>query len=205
VVALAALLWWGWNQPVFRSWQAEASPVPFFVAMALLPAIGIPVTPFFVLAGAAFGPRIGLVGSILALAANLVLCHWIGRRKLRAWLTRGFSRFGYALPDFDARKQGALRYTLLVKFMPGIPGFARNYLLATAGVPFSLYFVVSMAITGAYGAALVILGESAFRHDGPHMVVAAVLIGLAVTGTWTWRRRQSGLSTARHPHQSFQR
>jgi uncharacterized membrane protein YdjX (TVP38/TMEM64 family) len=193
VVALVALLWWGWNQPVLETWKAEASPVPFFAAMALLPALGIPLTPFFVLAGAAFGTRVGLAGSMIALGVNLILSYWVGRGRLRAWMTHLLSRFGYVLPDFDAREKGAVRLTLLVKFMPGLPGFAKSYLLAMAGVPFALYFVVSMVVTGAYGAGLVVLGESAFHHDSRHVVVAAVLIGVAAVGVWTWRRRRAAV------------
>lgn len=196
VTALIALLWWGWNQPVIRTWKAEASPVPFFVAMALLPAVGIPLTPFFVLAGAAFGIPVGLAGSAMALGMNLIVCHWVGRGKLRTSMTRLLSRFGHALPEFDARKGGAVRLTLLVKFMPGVPAFAKNYLLAIAGVPFAPYFIISLLITGAYGVALVVLGESAFHHDARHGILAAVLIGLAAMGAWIWRRRRAGSSAA---------
>jgi uncharacterized membrane protein YdjX (TVP38/TMEM64 family) len=190
VIALVVLLWWGWNQPVVREWKAEASPVPFFIAMALLPAVGMPLTPFFVLAGAAFGTHTGLVGSMAAVAVNLIVCHWVGRGALRTWVARVFSRFGYTLPSVDARREGALRLVLMVKFMPGLPGFARNYLLAMAGVPFALYFGISMVVTGIYGAALVVLGESAFHHDARHVVAAAVVIVLGAIGVVVWRRRR---------------
>src|SRR5262245_5716772 len=100
VIALVALLWWAWTEPMIRSWKAEAPMVPFFVAMALLPAVGVPLTPFFVLAGAVSGIRIGIAGSIIALSVNLLVCHWVGRGKLRTWMARLLSHFGYTLSDF---------------------------------------------------------------------------------------------------------
>jgi uncharacterized membrane protein YdjX (TVP38/TMEM64 family) len=114
-------------------------------------------------------------------------------------MTRLLSQFGYTLPDFDVKKEGAVRLTLLVKFMPGLPGFAKNYLLAMAGVPFALYFIVSMAISGVYGAALVVLGESAFHHDARHLIVAAVLIGVVAIGAAVWRRTSRHVSAACGP------
>jgi uncharacterized membrane protein YdjX (TVP38/TMEM64 family) len=190
VLALTALIWWGWKHPLMQTWIAEASPIPFFAAMALLPALGVPIGPFFVLAGAAFGIRLGLVGSAAALGVNLLLCYRIGRGRLRRMMARLLGRLGYSLPSFDGRRTGAARFTLLVKLTPGLPAFAKNYLLGLAGVPLRMYFIVGMAVTGTYGAALVILGESAFHHDLRRLVVPALVIALAGIGVWIWRRKQ---------------
>jgi len=189
VAAVAGLLWWAWSRSGVQDWMAEAPPLPFFAAMAVLPALGAPITPFFVLAGAAFGSRLGLAGSAAALAANLTLCHSLARGKLRPRIASLLARFGYTLPDFEVRREGRFRFTLLVKLAPGLPAFAKNYLLGVAGVPFALYFVVSMAITGAYGAALAVLGTAALHHDVGHGVTAAAVLVLAATGAWLWRRR----------------
>jgi len=80
----------------------------------------------------------------------------------------------------------------MVKLTPGLPAFVKNYGLAAAGVPFPTYLGVSMLVTGAYAAALVLLGDSLFEHDfGPALVAAAVVALVAGLGA-LWLRRRRG-------------
>jgi uncharacterized membrane protein YdjX (TVP38/TMEM64 family) len=190
LAVLAAVTWWAWDRGVMTGWKEEAGPVTFFGAMAVLPAIGMPITPFLVLAGATFGVGPGLLGSALALGVNLTLCYAIARSALRPWLESLLRRFEYELPDFEQREGGALRFTLLVKFAPGAPAVAKNYLLGLTGVPFALYFIASMLITGAYAALCVILGGSLFEHDiGRLLIVGGVAVVLCAA-LWWWRKRE---------------
>jgi uncharacterized membrane protein YdjX (TVP38/TMEM64 family) len=159
--------------------------------MALLTVIGIPVTPLFVVAGATFGAAVGLIGSGLALAAALTMSYGIARGRMRRWLESLLRRFGSELPDFGEAGRNALRFTLMVKLTPGLPAFVKNYGLAAAGVPFPTYLGVSMLVTGAYAAALVLLGDSLFEHDfGPALVAAAVVALVAGLGALWFRRRR---------------
>jgi uncharacterized membrane protein YdjX (TVP38/TMEM64 family) len=170
-------------------WIRDAGPLPLFGAMAILPAFGMPLTPFFILAGATFGVARGLLGSGVALALNLALCYWIARSGMRPRLVSLLRRFSYELPDFEEKDKGAVRFTLAVKLAPGVPGFAKNYVLGVAGVPLAVYFGLSMLITGAYATALVVLGESFLEHNLDHTIIAgAVVIALAI-GVWLWRRK----------------
>jgi len=194
VLALAGmvyLLWSAWDHEAFVRWKEQAGPLPFFTAMAILPAIGFPVTPFFILAGATFGVAVGLGGSLLALLANFCLCFWLARSALRPGILRLLKRFSVKLPRFDEGQQRALQFVLMVKFTPGVPAFAKNYLLGVAGVPFALYLVVSMVVTGLYAAAFVVLGESVLEHDVSRTVLAAAVIVVAAVGFWWWRRRKA--------------
>lgn len=174
------------------AWMRESGPLPYFALMALLPAIGAPITPFFLVAGATFGIPVGLIGSALALAMNLTLCHRLARSRLRPLFESLARRFGYEIPDFGKVGNRAVRFTLMVKLAPGVPAFIKNYGLGAAGVPFPLYFGVSMLLTGLYAACLVLLGESLFQHDLTHAALpAAVLVVLALS-VWGWRRWRSG-------------
>lgn len=190
VVGLALLVWSIWDHEAVLAWMGRARPLPFFATMAILPAIGAPLTPLFLLAGATFGVRVGLIGSGLALAANLVLCYWIARSSLRARLASLMRRFDYEIPDFRGASKDAVRFTLMVKLAPGIPGFVKNYGLGVAGVPFALYFAASMLITGAYAACLIVLGESLFEHELNRSLAAAAIVAALAAGLWWWRRRQ---------------
>ncbi|MFW6258468.1 MAG: VTT domain-containing protein [Halochromatium sp.] len=174
-IALLLALWLFWNHERILDWKREADPLSFFLLMAVLPALGFPITPLFVLAGAVFGTLLGLLGSLLALAANLVLCHWIAHSGLRPYLERLLARTRYRLPSFDGRQRSALRFTLLLRITPGVPLFIKNYLLGFSGIPLRLHFRVSMLLTGAYGAGFVLLGESMLKRN-----LAEATIGLLV-------------------------
>jgi uncharacterized membrane protein YdjX (TVP38/TMEM64 family) len=170
----------------------QARPLPFFAAVALLTTVGAPITPLFILAGATFGVRMGLIGSGLALAASLVVTYWIAKG-LRPWIESLLRRFHRELPDFGKAGKSALRFTLMVKLAPGVPQFVKSYGLAVAGVPFPLYLGMSLLITGAYVAALVVLGESLLEHDlGRTVAVAAAFVLLVVLGLWLRRRSRDG-------------
>jgi uncharacterized membrane protein YdjX (TVP38/TMEM64 family) len=172
-------------------WLRNARPAPFFAVIALLPAVGVPLTPLFILAGATFGVRLGLVGTWLALAANLALCYWIAQSGLRPRIESLLRRFSYKLPNFKEARRNAVRFTLAVKLMPG-PQFAKNYLLGVANVPFALYLTASMLITGLYAAAFVVLGESLLDHNRQRAVMAGGVVVVLALGVWALRRRRAG-------------
>jgi uncharacterized membrane protein YdjX (TVP38/TMEM64 family) len=196
VVVLLLLFRSIWDREAFMTALQDAPPIPFFMAMALLPAVGVPLTPLLIAVGATFGIRIGLIGSLLALAANLVISYRIARSGLRPHLERLFARFEYELPNFDGQPRNALRFTLMVKFAPGVPAFVKNYGLGVAGVPFTLYFVASMLITGVYSALLVVVGESLFTHETNQMLWVGGALLLVVLGVYLWRKRSGGRGEA---------
>jgi len=189
LAGLGYLLWSAYDHQAVMAWLGELRPLPFFLAMALLPAIGVPITPFFILAGATFGARGGLVGSWIALGLNLTVCYWIAR-KMRPRFESILRRFGYELPDFRERDKGSVRLTLGIKLAPGMPQFVKNYALGVAGVPFALYLVLSMLVTGIYGALLVVLGESLVDHEVNRALVAVAVLVLLAIVVWMKRRKR---------------
>ncbi len=205
LIVLALLLWSVWDHEALITWMREARPLPFFAAMAVLPALGVPFTPFFILAGATFGGRVGLVGSLLALGANLTLCYWIAQSSLRPRLVRLLRRFDYELPSFERDGKHAVRFALMVKVAPGIPGFVKHYGLGAAGVPFSVYFVASMSITGLYAAGLILLGESLLEHDLAQAAVAVGALAAVAAAFWWLRQRRMRDDRPVRPQRRFAR
>lgn len=190
LLVLGAVLWHAWDHQAFIAWREDAGVVPFFLAMALLPALGVPITPFFIVAGATFGTLVGLAGSALALCSNLLLCYWIARSGLRPWLARLLERTRYDIPDFE-EGTGALRFALLVKLAPGVPLFIKHYLLGMASVPFWIYFAVSGTITGFYAVAFVVLGDSLLEHDLGNGALALAGLAAVALAIYLWRRRMT--------------
>jgi uncharacterized membrane protein YdjX (TVP38/TMEM64 family) len=201
VGALVALGWLGhsvWDHDALMGWIGRASPIPFFALMSLLPAVGVPITPFFVVAGATFGARLGVIGSWVAISVNFALCYFLART-MRPSVETLFRRFGHPLPPVRTGGRSALRFSLALKLAPGVPQVVKSWGLGLAKVPFAICFPVTLLVTGVYAALLILLGESLFRHERTRaLVVAAIVAGVAV-GLWAllrWRRKPSPASPA---------
>jgi uncharacterized membrane protein YdjX (TVP38/TMEM64 family) len=190
VVCLALVVWTVWDHKALMSWIERARPIPFFSAVALLPAFGLPVGPLFVLAGASFGVKLGIAGSLAALGANLALCYWIARR-MRPRLESLFRRFNSRLPNIAESKTSTTRFVLTVKLAPGVPAFVKNYALGLTGIPFGLYFGLGMLITGVYAILLVVVGESLLEHRFDRRLwIALAVVGLGLLLAWRVRARR---------------
>jgi len=189
-LVVAVLSWLIWNGDAVAAFKREAGPLTFFSAMALLPALGFPLTPFFVMAGATFGSRAGLIGCAIALSFNLALCYWIARSGLRRPLLSLLERFDYDIPNFENESRSALRFVVLVKVTPGLPGFVKNYMLGLMGVPFWTFFLASLAFTGAYALALVYLGDSLRDHDISNATLAVLAVLVLALVVWLWCRHK---------------
>lgn len=207
VVALGGLLyllWSIWDHDALMEWLETAHPLPFFVLMALLPTFGLPITPFFIVAGAAFEGWLAATGSAISLGLSLGLCYLLAR-PMRPWLESLLGRFGYKLPDFRSRSTGTFRFLLAVKLAPGIPASLKNYGLAVSGIPFLPYFVVSMLVTGTYGIAIILLGNSLFEHERNRAVLVVSLLAVLALGAWWWRRRGRSKGPGSHDAEPFKR
>src|SRR5690606_26805772 len=83
-----------------------AGPASFFLAMALLPAAGVPLSFFCLTAGSAFGPQLGMpvviLLSLTAITANISLGYLLAKRVLRPSLTFLLTYFGYRLPQVQS-------------------------------------------------------------------------------------------------------
>ena len=181
-----------WDRDAFERWVSEVSPVLFFLAMAVLPVVGVPLSPFMLVAGATFGVWPGLLGSIAAIAINLCLAYAIVHTRLRSSIEALFARFGYKIPSYTEGGRAAWRFSAAVKLTPALPAFAKMYVLAVTSVPCPIYFIVSLGITAAFGAAWIVLGDSLLGHDLSHTTLAVIAIAvLAVVAlAWWWKRRR---------------
>src|ERR1700712_4366013 len=137
-----------------------AGPLVFFIAMALLPAVGFPISLFYLAAASAFATQMGLVGVIAAAGAaivvNLALTYWLARYGLRPWLEQVIARTKYKIPVVAVADQAQI--ILLVRITPGPPFFVQNYLLGLAEVRFSSYLSISWVINMLYASGFIIFG-----------------------------------------------
>lgn len=166
---------------VVVDWSKTVGPVPFFIAMALLPAVGFPITVFSLTAGALFVPQIGLgwtlVGALLALGSNMALTYWMARYALRPLLGGIVRKLGYGLPE--VLSENHLGMTLLFRIMPGPPFFAQNYILGLAEIRFWTYLWVSWLIQGVFAVAMVVFTDRLMQGSGK-VIFLSVSVFIAV-------------------------
>ena len=163
----------------------EAGPIPFFVAAALLPLAGFPTTPLFALAGVTFGTTTALVGASAAVVVQVLLSYWIASGAVRPWLLRRLSRSRVRLPDVSSSRASAWRFATLVHCAPGLPTFAKVYVVALAGVPLAIHMLTGCFFTIAYAATVIILGESIFEgRVGLIVLIVSLLVVAALVLFW---------------------
>jgi uncharacterized membrane protein YdjX (TVP38/TMEM64 family) len=197
ILALGVLLFFLWDQEAFLEWKRNAGVWPFFIALTILPVLGIPTTPFFMVAGAVFDLATAFVGTALSLVVNLSLCYWLAHRFLKQPIIKLLKKYRYEMPTFAENR--AIQFILLVRITPGLPFFLKNYATALVGVSFLPYLIISWITTFIYAIAFIILGESLIHHDIGHGIWAVALLGLVVMGPWLLRRQQKQRTSTCEP------
>ena len=162
--------------------------VAVFIAITILPMLGLPVSVFHAVAGV----RFGFPGALGVVALSL-LFQLLGSYALVR-----------AAPQFFARRLQPLRERLpraahrpLTQFtmlLPGAPFFAQNYVLPLVGVPLSTYLLWAFPLHLSRSVVGILFGEmsdelTAGRAVG-FLVYFAVLL---LACTWAFRRLRARL------------
>ncbi len=181
-----------WDFEDFLYRVRDLGPIPFFIALTLLPAIGFPTTPFFLLAGAAFGVWVSILGSFIAQGINLAFCYWLSRRYLRGFLEKLIAKTKYSIPQ--VKKEHFVRVTLLIKITPGPPNFLKTYILGLAGIPFGIFFLISLPTSVGYGIGIIVLGDSLLEGNTGQAIVGVgilvvLMIGIRMLREYLLRRK----------------
>lgn len=154
-----------------------AGPIPFFTAMAVLPAAGFPLSAFTLVAGPVFGPTLGLgavVGcALLAMAVNVTLSYALAAYALRPVAERVVRWLEYPVPVITPKT--AFLAIVILRVVPVTPFFLQSLLLGLARVPFGPYLLISVLIPGSYATALIVLGDGLMRGDRWAMAGAGFL------------------------------
>jgi len=168
-----------------------AGPVPFFLAMTLLPLVGFPLSPFTLSVGPVFGQTLGLgtvIGfSILAVTINVALSYAISAHLLHPAAMRFVQWLGCRLPEIS--QKSAWMTTLAVRIVPGPPFFLQSYLLGLVRVPFGIYMCVSTLVPLGYLVGIILVGDALARGDR-WTAAAAVALVLAIGGVIHFLRKR---------------
>jgi len=160
----------------------EVGPPACFGAMAVLPAMGFPLTAFWLSVAPVFAPTLGLPLVIalcaLSLAVNLAVTYWLARYAFRPLLVWLVQRLGYSLPKVSEADQVSV--SVLVRVTPGPPFCVQGYLLGLAEIPFRTYMLVSWPVAMMYGVLFIFFGDSLAQGKGKLALLA--LGGLIAVG-----------------------
>lgn len=161
---------------VFQTFLRQTHPAIFFSLLAVLPAFGLPISPFFMIS-AVYGIGFSLICTVAALSVNLTLIYWLGVGVFHPVIERFIRRTRYSIPK--VRPSDYSKITLLVRITPGLPYFVQGYLLALGGIPFGIYFIISIIVSTSAAAAFIFLGESVFQgKSGPAILGICLLLVL---------------------------
>ena len=146
----------------------DAGPWVFFGALAILPAVGFPISFFYLAAGTAFAERMGMGGVLvatgLALLTNLALTYWLARYGLRPWLLEIIGRTKYRIPVVPPAEYAEI--TLILRITPGPPFFLQGCLLGLAEIPFGTYLWISWLVAMAYAIGVIVSGDAILHGKG---------------------------------------
>lgn len=176
----------------------NAHPALLFLALALLPLVGVPASPFIIASGVRLGTGAGVALVMAALLCDFSLGYWLARRWMRAPLTRWMAGRGHVVPVLAPADEA--QFILLFRITPGIPLSVQNYVLGLAGVDFTRYLLISLPVQAVYALAFVWFGNSLADNAAWKLVLGAALlvaIGLAVGLLRRWLKRTS--ATAQRP------
>jgi uncharacterized membrane protein YdjX (TVP38/TMEM64 family) len=188
VVAAVALGLWAYgvnHDAVVTLLQRNAArlrelPWPvFYLAIALLPVVFFPVSVLFLSAGAVHGVWPSLAGIVVALALNISLGYWLAAGPLRGLIQKWFAKRGRIVPVLPANEH--IWAVLAVRFAPGLPLMAQNYLLGLARVPFWKYFWISLIVETGIAFGFILAGELITeKHPGYVLLAFACILGVVV-------------------------
>lgn len=175
----------------------SAGPVAFFLAMALLPAAGVPFLVFMLPVVSLFAPRFGtpltVALALVATTVNIAFTYVLARWALRPGLTRLVARLGYRIPEVAT--DDATDLIVILRVTPGIPFCVQHYLLGLANVPFRKYLLISCMIVWPVGTSFMLFGDALLHGKGKVALLSLSLV-LAVTATLHLVRKHYGKKRA---------
>jgi uncharacterized membrane protein YdjX (TVP38/TMEM64 family) len=154
-----------------------------FLLITILPLFGFPVSVLHVIAGVRFGVKLGMIlvasSILLQLLASYAIVHlWrdaIGKRMepVRRKIPRG--------------AHGAV--SLFTMLLPGVPYFAKNYVLPLIGVPLGTYLAWCFPLHALRSTVAVAFGDKSDELTPLRLLgFALYAVAIMVSSWWAFRR-----------------
>lgn len=168
-----------WRNRGLQILQSIPAPL-YFLAFAILPALGMPLTAFYLTALpilGAHGTLLGLGWAYLALALNITFTGLLTQTLIRPVIDRIILNKGWSIPKLKPENEWQI--VLAFRLSP-LPFVGQNYLLALAGSRWRYYLGLSLGVQAAIGTGMMLVGESLFR-GGMGFLLLAIFILIVLT------------------------
>lgn len=165
------------SREVVLSFLGSIPPVVYFLAFVILPALGMPLSLFYLTAIPVMGTTHTAIGVILgwtAVALNMSLANILARSLLHPAIEWVIKHRNLTIPKI--KPENEWKIVLTTRLSP-IPFFLQNYLLALGHARWKTYLGLSMIIQGTIGLAVMLVGES-ILSGGLGYVLLALFIFL---------------------------
>jgi uncharacterized membrane protein YdjX (TVP38/TMEM64 family) len=154
-----------------------------FLLLTILPLVGFPVIPLHIVAGIRYGGPLGLLlvslSILLQLLASYFLVHTF-RRKFSKRLK----------PVKDRIPRGAHgTMCLFAMLLPGVPYFAKNYVLPFLGVPLRTYLAICLPIHAVRSSVAIFFGDKSDELTPTRITWLAVYFAATLLASWWMFRR----------------
>lgn len=148
--------------------------------MAVLPLGGFSIAAVYVIAGAKFGLWQGGLVILGITAFHLLATHALTRTFLRRPMERYLERHRRHLPDLPESENASV--AVIVSLVPGLPYFARNYILALSDIPLRTYFWICLPIYVIRSYVTLSLGDLSGHLEAKRVgiLVAVYLVKLSI-------------------------
>lgn len=156
----------------------KINPIVLIAAIAILPAVGFPVSIFYIIGSIAYGVVWGLVYSGIGVALNISLCYWIANSFFRKWIVSYIGKRGHKA--FGVPKAQQRSTVIAVRLMPGIPLSVHNYILGVAAIPFKKYLIYSWPIEMFWAVFFILAANTAIKQTTESVIL--VLLGVLAVG-----------------------
>lgn len=148
-----------WNIPRALDMVESAGPLAFFSAQALLPVVGVAITPFLLVSGATFGTGFSIVATGITQAISLALTYWIATCWLGRLLARWFPQQKSRFANITIHKRRPILTAFVISATPGPSSCLKSYAMALGGLRLKHYFFVAWPVMMAFDTMTILFGE----------------------------------------------
>jgi uncharacterized membrane protein YdjX (TVP38/TMEM64 family) len=166
-----------------HQWTEALDSWLVFLLIVVLPLVGFPVSVVHMLAGIRWGTAVGLQLVVISIALQLLA---------------SFALVHLFRPVFEKRLEKVRRkipagahgpVCLFTMLLPGVPYFAKNYVLPLVGVPLRTYLLWCFPLHALRSSVGVMFGDASDELT-PQRIAFFVVYGLTIAAACTWAFRR---------------
>jgi len=183
----------------FQDWVESFARFPWvlFLAIAILPGLGVPNCPMLILCGtimtAAFGVPEAIGLAVAAVIVNILWTWWAAAYPLRSFLMdRVEPRVAqHVKSHFQMSEKNVLAITFFLHVMPGVPLFIQNYFPGVHRLSYWKYLAIAIPIQSLYTALIVGTSGQIFDSLKAYPLVLSGVILFIWIGIKIYRRNRT--------------